>query len=219
MGSDAANFSRDAVDATTSDDGRQRASFDPSPTPPSGMAPVSRRGAAIVLIAIVAVLAGFFGYVAMAPKGKAANGTLPVDPIGYAVPDVRLPLLSDGSEFALTSLVGKPVVINFWASWCVTCKDEAAIMGAAERKWRDQGVVFIGIDASDKNDEAKAFAQRYGMEYDSLVDVDGVVGPNWGVTGYPETFFVGRDGRIVSKYISNIGADTLDQRIQEILAT
>jgi cytochrome c biogenesis protein CcmG/thiol:disulfide interchange protein DsbE len=187
---------------------------EPASAPPPT---VNRRGAAAVLVVIVVVLAGFFGYVAMAPKGKPADGTLPMDPIGFAVPDLRLPTLNKPGELGLRDLVGKPVVINFWASWCVTCKEEAAIMGDAERKWRDKGVVFIGIDASDKDDEAKKFEALYGMDYESLVDRDGVVGPNWGVTGYPETFFVGRDGRIVSKFISAIDAATLDQRILEIL--
>lgn len=187
---------------------------EPASVPPPT---VNRRGAAAVLVVIVVVLAGFFGYVAMAPKGKPADGTLPMDPVGFAVPDLRLPKLNTPGELGLRDLTGKPVVINFWASWCVTCKDEAAIMGDAERKWRDKGVVFIGIDASDKDDEAKKFEALYGMDYESLVDRDGVVGPNWGVTGYPETFFVGRDGRIVSKFISAIDAATLDQRILEIL--
>jgi len=182
-----------------------------------GAQAVNRKGAILVFVTITVLLAGFFGYVAMAPRGKPADGTLPLNPIGFAVPDLRLPALSDGRELGLRDFAGKPLVINFWASWCVTCKDEAAILGEAERKWRDQDVVFIGIDASDKNDEAKAFEKFYGMEYDSLVDSEGVVGPDWGVTGYPETFFVGRDGRIVSKFISAIDAVTLDERIAEIV--
>lgn len=189
-------------------------SAEPASVPPPA---VNRRGASLVLAVVIIVLAGFFGYVAMAPKGKPADGTLPMDPVGFAVPDLRLPTLNKPGELGLRDLVGKPVVINFWASWCVTCKEEAAIMGDAERKWRDKGVVFIGIDASDKDDEAKRFEALYGMDYESLVDRDGVVGPDWGVTGYPETFFVGRDGRIVSKFISAIDAATLDQRILEIL--
>ena len=188
-------------------------------TAPAVAASTNRKGAAIVLVAIVVVLAGFFGYVAMAPKGKPADGTLPVNPVGFAIPDVRMPALNKGGEIGTRDFLGKPVVINFWASWCVTCKDEAAIMGAAERKWRDQGVVFIGIDASDKSDEAKKFEALYGMDYESLFDAGGTIGPDWGVTGYPETFFVGRDGRIVSKFISAIDEVTLDQRIMEILNT
>lgn len=178
---------------------------------------VRRTRAVLVLVALVALLAGFFGYVAMAPKGELIEGTLPINPVGFSVPDVRLPALHGNGEIGVRDFVGKPIVINFWASWCVTCKDEAAILGAAERKWRDRGVVFLGIDTSDQNNAAKQFEARYGMDYESLVDADGVVGPNWGVTGYPETFFVGRDGRIVSKFISAIDAATLEQRITDIL--
>jgi len=214
MQHDAANpIEEPAIDGSETEVVAAQAAATEPVAPPA----VNRRGAAIVLVAIVAVLAGFFGYVALAPKGKPADGTLPINPVGFAVPDLRLPKLNTPGELGLRDLAGKPVVINFWASWCVTCKDEAAIMGAAERKWRDKGVVFIGIDASDKNDEAIKFEALYGMDYESLVDSDGVVGPNWGVTGYPETFFVGKDGRIVSKFISAIDAQTLDQRITEIL--
>ena len=179
--------------------------------------PPSRKPAAIALIAIVVVLAGFFGYVAMAPKGKPADGTLPPDPTGYSVPDVRLPKLNTAGELGLRDLAGKVIVVNFWASWCGPCKEEAAILGNAERKWRDQGVVFIGIDSSDKNPEAKAFEKLYGIEYESLVDPDGTTGRNWGVTGYPETFFISKDGRVVSKFISNIDAISLDQSIAAAL--
>lgn len=179
-------------------------------------APTSRKGAIIALVAIVVVLTGFF-FVAFAPKGSPTGGVLPADPIGYMVPDVTLDQLDGSGPLALRDLVGKPVVVNFWASWCTTCKDEAAALGDAERKWRDKGVVFVGMDSSDKDADAKKFELLYGMEYTSLIDRDGLQSPDWGVTGYPETFFIGRDGRIVSKYISAIDAATLDQRIAEIL--
>lgn len=188
-------------------------------TPDAPGAGTSRRGAAIVLGAVVVALAVFFFVVATAPKGAPAEGTLPVNPVGYTVPDLRLPRLDGEGDLNLHQFLGRPLVINFWASWCVTCKDEAAILGDAERAWRDEGVVFIGIDQSDKPEAARAFERQYRMEYLSLVDAAGVVGPNWGVTGLPETLFVGRDGRIVSKYISNIDAETLDERIREIVGS
>ena len=183
----------------------------------AALPPPSRKPAAIALIAVVVMLAGFFGYVAMAPKGKPADGTLPPDPTGYSVPDVRLPMLNSGGELGLRDLAGKVIVVNFWASWCGPCKEEAVILGNAERKWRDQGVVFIGIDSSDKNAEAKAFEKLYGIDYESLVDPDGTTGRDWGVTGYPESFFIGKDGRVVSKFISNIDAISLDQSIAAAL--
>lgn len=181
-------------------------------------APVaSRRGALAVLAGVVILLAVFF-VVAFAPKGTPVGGVLPGDPTGYAMPDVTLERLDGSGPLTLSSLEGRPIVVNFWAAWCVTCKDEAAVMGAAERKWRSAGVVFIGMDSKDDDAAAKAFEAEYGMEYTSLVDRTAAQTPRWGVTGYPETFFIGRDGRIVSKYISAIDAATLDARIAEIVA-
>lgn len=189
-----------------------------TPTAAEVPAPTNRRGAATVLIAIVVLLIGFFGYVAMAPKGKAADGTLPMDPVGYEVPDVRFPRLDGKGELGLRDYTGNVLVINFWASWCGPCKDEAAILADAEKRWRDQGVVFIGIDSEDKDVDAKAFEQKYGIEYASIVDNAGVIRRDWSVTGYPETFFVGKDGRIVSKWISNIDAVSLNKSIEAALA-
>lgn len=176
----------------------------------------SRKGALLVLGAVVLALVAFF-VIAFAPKGTPTDGVLPVDPTGYTVPDITLEQLDGSGPLSLTSLRGKPVVVNFWASWCTTCVDEAALLGKAEKRWRDQGVVFIGIDSSDTDEAARAFERKYGMDYTSLIDRDAAQTPRWGVTGYPETFFIGRDGRIVSKFISAIDAETLEERIAEIV--
>lgn len=186
-------------------------------TAPSGeMSTVAQRRRGMVILGVVAaVIVVVFG-AAMAPKGTPASGILPGDPKGYAAPALTLPALNSEGDLVLSSYLGKPVVLNFWASWCTTCKDEGQVLGEAQRKWRDQGVVFLGVDASDKRDAAKAFAAQYGIEYDSFFDQAGAVGPAWGVTGYPETFFIGSDGRIVSKFVSAIDAATLDTRIASI---
>lgn len=190
--------------------------FRPASDTTADTAPASRRTALLVLGGLVVLLAAFF-VMAFAPKGDPAGGILPNDPAGYMLPDVTLEQLDGTGPLALSSLRGKPVVVNFWASWCTTCKDEAALLGKVEKQWRDKGVVFIGIDSSDKDAEAKAFEAKYGMDYTSIIDRDGLLTPKWGVTGYPETFFVGRDGRIVSKFISAIDAESLDAGIRSIL--
>ncbi len=184
--------------------------------PGPGRAPVSRKRALALLAVGTLVLIGFF-VVAFAPKGAPVGGVLPADPTGFAMPDVTLQRLDGSGQLSLASLKGKPVVVNFWASWCVTCIEESALLGKAERKWRSKGVVFIGMDESDRDDSAKAFMAKYGMEYTSLVDHAGAQSRKWNVTGYPETFFIGRDGRIKSKYISAIDAKSLDDRIAQIL--
>jgi len=108
-------------------------------------------------------------------------------------------------------------VVNFWASWCVTCKAEAPVVAAAEKRWRDKGVVFLGIDALDKNDAAKVFEGEYGFEYDSVVDPEGTAANTWRVTAYPESFFIGRDGRIVSAVRNAVDEATIDERISQIV--
>lgn len=184
-------------------------------TPLSPGALDSRRKGLIALGVIAAVLVAVFG-AGMAPKGTPVTGVLPINAAGFAAPALDLPALNATGNLTLSSYIGKPVVLNFWASWCTTCKDEAALLGDAEREWRDRGVVFLGVDASDKEDAAKAFAKQYGLEYDSFFDAAGTVGPAWGVTGYPETFFIDAHGRIASKFVSAIDAETLEASIAAI---
>lgn len=182
----------------------------------SESAPTSRTGALLVLGAVVVVLIAVF-VMAFAPKGAPNNGVLPPDPAGYPVPNVTLEKLDGSGPQSLASLRGRPLVVNFWASWCTTCLDEAALLGEAEKRWREKGVVFIGIDSSDTDEAARAFERKYGMDYTSLIDRDATQTRLWGVTGYPETFFIDREGRIVSKHVSVIDAKTLEARITEIL--
>jgi cytochrome c biogenesis protein CcmG/thiol:disulfide interchange protein DsbE len=178
--------------------------------------PVSRKPAIFALVAVVAVI-GIILVFALAPKGKPVGGVLPVDPKGYAAPALSLPRLDGSGNLSLADLKGKPVVVNFWASWCTTCKAEAATLVAAEKKWRDKGVVFLGIDAVDKDDAARAYEQQYGVEYPSVTDPSGTTAAQWYVTAYPESFFIDADGRIVSAVRNGLDAPTLDQRIGEIL--
>jgi cytochrome c biogenesis protein CcmG/thiol:disulfide interchange protein DsbE len=183
---------------------------------PAAPAPIGGRKAAILtLVGIVVLMVVVLG-VALAPKGKPADGVLPTDPSGFAAPALSLPRLDGQGELSLASLKGEPVVINFWASWCTTCKAEAQTLVDAEKKWRDQGVVFLGVDAVDKDDAAKAFEDQYGIEYPSVVDPKGTTAAQWRVTAYPESFFIGRDGRIVSAVRTGLDPSTLDENIAAI---
>ncbi len=86
----------------------------------------------------------------------------------------------------------------------------------SEKKWRDKGVVFLGIDSVDKDDAARAYEKQYGVEYTSVVDPSGKTAAQWYVTAYPESFFIDRDGRIVSAVRNGVDAPTLDERIAQI---
>lgn len=179
--------------------------------------PVDNRKRAIAIFGVIMLIMVAIVAFAFSPKGDPVGGVLPGDPVGYELPDLTLDRLDGQGEVSLKDYVGQPMVINFWGAWCTTCELEAEILGNAEREWRDLGVVFIGIDSKDEKTAAQAFEDKYGMDYMSLVDPEGGIAADWGVTGFPETFFIGKDGRISAKYISAIDAETLNAYLSTII--
>jgi len=173
------------------------------------------RGKGLVVAAIVLALVMGVAWVAVSAMGK---GDLGQDPFGRAAPDFELPKLEGEGTIALKDLKGHPVVLNFWASWCGPCKEEAPILAATERQWRSQGVVFLGVDTEDKRPEAIAFENTYGIEYDSVFDPEGQLSTLYGVLGYPETFFIDAKGKIHAKYVGPIDQETLDAYLAQITA-
>jgi cytochrome c biogenesis protein CcmG, thiol:disulfide interchange protein DsbE len=118
-----------------------------------------------------------------------------------AAPDFSLPRLNGEGQLRLRSLHGKAVVLNFWASWCVPCKQEAPLLEAAAKRFRAAGVVVVGVDAQDFRSDARHFAHRYGLTY-PIVHDDGTSTPtHYDVTGFPETWFVDRSGRLVGEHV------------------
>jgi cytochrome c biogenesis protein CcmG/thiol:disulfide interchange protein DsbE len=116
-------------------------------------------------------------------------------------PHFDLARLDTKGRLSLASLRGKVVVLNFWASWCSPCKTEAPRLEAAWRRWRARGVVVVGVDAQDFSGDARRFMRRYKLTYPNVHDGPGNVLPKYGVTGFPETYFVDRTGRLVGERV------------------
>jgi cytochrome c biogenesis protein CcmG, thiol:disulfide interchange protein DsbE len=121
--------------------------------------------------------------------------------IGGPAPSFSLKLVDGNGRLALASLRGKPVVINFWASWCVPCKGEAKMLEEAFNQYKSQGVVFLGVDYHDVTSDARTFLTHHGITYPTVQDGSGMVGDKYGLTGVPETYFVDKTGRLVGFHI------------------
>jgi len=122
-----------------------------------------------------------------------AGGT--VEP-GDRAPDFTAARLDGAGSISLSSLRGRPVVLNFWASWCVPCRDEAPLLRQAERVYGDR-VQLLGVDIRDARPDALRFVDRYNIEYPSVRDESLDVYDAYGLTGQPETFFIDDEGVVV----------------------
>ena len=190
--------------------------------PTEELVPTSRKGALIGLGVVVLAVVVLFGF-ALAPRYQTASASvagqqLSADPVGQMAPEFNGQLVDGSGTLALSSLRGKTVIVNFWASWCSTCKEEAQVVSDVEKKWRAKGVVFVGVDSHDTTAGAHTYIQNYGIGFQSVQDPESAIGAQYDVTGLPETYFLDSKGKIVEKYMSAVDAVTLDTMIAKAVA-
>jgi len=125
--------------------------------------------------------------------------------------------LFDGGRFDVAEQRDRVVVVNFWALWCVPCREEAPVLEATWRTHRDRGVVVVGVNIQDSEPAARAFIETFGLTFPNGPDPGGRVAIDYGVYGIPETFVIGLDGRIAYKHVGLIGSSTLEARVGEAL--
>jgi cytochrome c biogenesis protein CcmG, thiol:disulfide interchange protein DsbE len=134
-----------------------------------------------------------------------------------AAPGFTLPRLEGDGNLSLAEFDGKPLVINFWASWCGPCRDEAPLLQAAAREYHGR-LVVLGIDYQDFTGDARKFVRKFGLTYPIVRDGDGSLLARWGVTGAPESFFVDRAGKVVAHVPGAVDKETLPAGIQKAFA-
>jgi cytochrome c biogenesis protein CcmG/thiol:disulfide interchange protein DsbE len=108
--------------------------------------------------------------------------------------------LNGNVEISLEEFKGKPVVVNFWATWCGPCKLEMPFFEKTWREYKDKGVVFIGIDVMDDKDSAVDFIEKLGISYINLYDPSGKTSNSYGVVALPATFFIDKNGNVAVKH-------------------
>ena len=136
--------------------------------------------------------------------------------VGRPAPAFTLPDLSGTGSISLAQYTGKVVVLTFWASWCVPCKEENPALAAVWERYRGTDVVLLGIDFQDSTDAAREYTARLGNTWPSAVDESGQVALSYGVFGPPETYFIGTDGVIAGRHIGPIDAPTLINGIEAL---
>ena len=132
-------------------------------------------------------------------------------------PEFSLERLDGDGELALSSIAGKAVVLNFWASWCTPCKEEAPFLEEVWRENRKLGLVVVGLDAKDFRRDARRFAKRFGLTFPLVFDGPGDTLEEWGVTGFPETFVLDRRGRVVQVFVGDVTSDDDKRELRDAI--
>ncbi len=171
-----------------------------------------KRAIAVVLALSVAGLVVFVMY-----KGFGTDPhQVPFMMTGQKAPEFSITRLDTNETVKLSQFAGKPVVLNFWATWCGPCAMEHPNLEWAARKYADQ-VVFLGIVFEDTEANTKRFLADKGWSFTQLFDPKSTIAVDYAVSGVPETYFINRAGVIVGKYAAPINRTILDERIAEIL--
>jgi cytochrome c biogenesis protein CcmG/thiol:disulfide interchange protein DsbE len=143
--------------------------------------------------------------------------------VGHLAPNFSLAMLrpeNGKSTLSLSNFKGKAVVLNFWASWCEPCKEEAPLLESSWKQMQAQGkdVVFLGIDDQDSNINGLSFVQLNRLTYPIVVDADGSVTIKYGLTSLPDTIFINRNGTVLSRVSRQLTTQALSSSLKSILS-
>ena len=164
-------------------------------------------------IAVLAVLA-VVGLLTFGLLSKGSSGLA----LGEAAPAESLPRLEGGGAGSLADYRGRWVLVNFWASWCVPCREEAPALESFQRTHGDARFTVVGIDSRDLSGDGRAFVERYGLSYPQLRDGDGTAAHAFGTTGVPENFLLDPRGRVRLLYPGPVTAEYLRHTVAPQLA-
>jgi cytochrome c biogenesis protein CcmG/thiol:disulfide interchange protein DsbE len=145
---------------------------------------------------LVIALLPAMAFVGLLWAGLSRSGSTGVA-AGSRAPDFDLPRLDRQGSLSSSDLKGSPVVVNFWASWCIPCREEAPVLERTWRRYGDRGVVVLGVNIKDGKTDAKEFLNEFDITYPAVRDVNQELARALGVRGIPETFFIDHEWRFL----------------------
>ncbi len=163
-------------------------------------------------IAVLAVLA-VVGLLAFGLLSKGSSGVA----LGEPAPASPLPRLEGGGTGSLAEYRGRWVLVNFWASWCVPCREEAPALESFQRRHGGGDFTVLGIDSRDLSGDGRAFVRRFGLSYPQLRDGDGDAAREYGTTGVPENFLVDPAGRVRLLVRGPVSEEYLSREVAPLL--
>ena len=180
-----------------------------------------RRTSPLRVYVTVFVVVGVLALTALLALGLAnrspVTGRSGVTRVDKPAPPINMPLYS-GGDITAADYAGKPAVVNFWASWCGPCRQEAPIFERLSQEYGERGVLFIGVNIQDAEADAEAYLRGYDITYPNGRDEDGSISVDYGVIGIPVTFFINRDGIVQRRWAGVMRETQLREWIDELVA-
>jgi cytochrome c biogenesis protein CcmG, thiol:disulfide interchange protein DsbE len=164
------------------------------------------------VIAVLAVLA-VVGLLTFGLLSKGSSGIA----LGEVAPASSLPRLEGDGESSLTDYRGRWVLVNFWASWCLPCREEAPALESFQGRHGGPGFTVLGIDSRDLSGDGRAFVRRFGLSYPQLRDGDGATAHDFGTTGVPENYLIDPQGKVRALVRGPVDDEYLESEVAPLL--
>lgn len=170
---------------------------------------------------LILMIAALWIWLSRAPADSTTQGKIPAPQKGFLAPDFSLPTV-DGKTIRLADLQGKPVLVNYWASWCAPCRAEMPALQRLAADFEEQGLVVLGVNAASQDDRANAlaFVEQQGLTFPILFDTTGDVQRQYAIQSLPTSFFIDHQGIIREVVIGGPMSEALLRiRIEQLLTS
>jgi cytochrome c biogenesis protein CcmG, thiol:disulfide interchange protein DsbE len=168
------------------------------------------RARSVIAVLLAVAVVGFLVY------GLVSHGNSRIA-LGATAPAPELPKLDEPGEGSLKEYRGKWVLVNFWASWCVPCQDEAPALTKFQEEHAGQNFTVLGIDTQDISDDGTKFAKEYDLTYPLLHDGNGDTGHEFGTTGVPENYLIEPNGKLAWAEYGPVDDKILEEHVAPLL--